>query len=181
MPLLIAVTCFITFTMLLWLGRISEASYCFLVAATALLGLVLHGFGRLQELDLKNLKLVLREIDQAKKDLFVREERLKSVALPLAQILAFTGASEGRFSSTESSRAKRSWYRKKVSQLASALQLTDAEAVALNQYLDKYDEIDKTIGPTGALLTSDPEYAAKKEKLQALSSEIVAMLEKEAQ
>jgi len=58
------------------------------VAATALLGLVLHGFCRLQELDLKNLRLVLREIEQTKKELFVREGKLKAIAIPLAQIIA---------------------------------------------------------------------------------------------
>ena len=58
------------------------------MAATALLGLVLHGFGRLQELDLKNLRLVLREIEQTKKELFVREGKLKAIAIPLAQIIA---------------------------------------------------------------------------------------------
>jgi hypothetical protein len=181
MALVVSTLCFLVFTALLWLGRIGEASYCFLVAATALLGLVLHGFGRLQELDLKNLRLVLREIDQAKQELFVREARLKNVALALAQVLAFTGASEGRLSSVESVRAKRAWYRKKLSDLAFALELSAEESAALRRYLDKYEEIDKTIGDSGALLTTDPDYAAKKDKLQRLSQELVAMLEKEAE
>src|SRR5437899_7686297 len=86
-PLGISAFAFGIFTYLLWLRHIGEASYCFLVALTAMLGLVLHGFSRLQEFDLKNLRLVLREIRQTKEELFVREEKLKAIALPLAQII----------------------------------------------------------------------------------------------
>ena len=124
MPLAISGIAFLIFTGLLWLGRIGEASYCFLVAASALLGLVLHGFARLQELDLKNLRLVLREIDQTKKELFVREEQLKAIAIPLAQIIALTGASEGRMGSKESWAIKREWYRQRIQALVNALQLS---------------------------------------------------------
>ena len=87
MSLAISGIAFAIFTALLVFGRIGEASYCFLVATATLLGLVLHGFGRLQELDLKNLRVVLREIEQTKKELFVREEKLRQIALPLAQII----------------------------------------------------------------------------------------------
>lgn len=97
MPLAIPKIAFLAFTTLLFFGQVGEATYCFLVASAALIGLVLHGFSRLQELDLKNLRLILREIEQTKKELFVREEKLKAIVVPLAQIIAFTGVSEGRF------------------------------------------------------------------------------------
>jgi len=100
--LFISATAFFIFTALLLLEHIGEASYCLLVALSTLLGLVLHGFGRLQELDLKNLRLVLREIKATKKELFVREEKLKEIVLPLAQVIALTGASEGRLVDRES-------------------------------------------------------------------------------
>ena len=60
MPLIISTIVFIVFTVLLYISKIGEASYAFLVAATALFGLVLHGFDRLKEIDLKNLRVVLR-------------------------------------------------------------------------------------------------------------------------
>lgn len=85
MPLAISTITFLVFTTLLLFGKIGEATYCFLVASAALLGLVLHGFSRLQELDLKNLRLVLREIEQTKNELFVQEEKLKAIVVPLAQ------------------------------------------------------------------------------------------------
>lgn len=107
MPMAISAAAFITFTALLWLGKIGEASFSFLVAATALFGLVLHGFSRLQELDLKNLRLVLREIKETKEELFVREEKLKSVIAPLVQLLAHAGVAEGRWTETENIMLKR--------------------------------------------------------------------------
>jgi len=175
-PLAIASIAFSIFTGLLWVGRIGEASYCFLVAAAALLGLVLHGFGRLQELDLKNLRLVLREIEQTKKELFVREEKLKSIAVPLAQIIALTGASEGRFGSRESWDVKREWYRQKLQQLITALELSSRESAETQKYTDKYAEFDHVHVQREALQTTDPDYKAVKARLEALSAQLLEMM-----
>jgi hypothetical protein len=175
-PLVIAVVAFAIFTALLWTKHIGEASYCFLAAATALLGLVLHGFGRLQELDLKNLRLVLREIEQTKKELFVREEQLKAIAIPLAQILALSGASEGRLGNRETWSLKREWYRKKLQQLIEALQLSSAEAAETRKYTEKYAEIDQLFKEREALQTTDPDYEEVKAKLEALSADLWDMM-----
>lgn len=176
MPLAISGIAFTIFTVLLMLGRIGEASYCFLVATTVLLGIVLHGFGRLQELDLKNLRLVLREIEQTKKELFVREDKLRAIALPLAQIIALTGASEGRFGSKESWAVKREWYKKKLQSLIDALELPAAEVSETQKYTEKYAEFDRTMGEREALMTTDQDYAEVKSKLEGLSSELVEMM-----
>ena len=176
MPLAVTTIVFIIFTALLWLGRIGQASYCFLVAATALLGLVLHGFGRLQELDFKNLKLVLRDIEQTKKELFVREEKLKAIAVPLAQVLALTGASEGRLGSRESWHIKREWYKQRLQALAAALELSPAESAEVQKYTEKYAEFDHVMGQREALQTTDPDYIEVKQKLESLSVELLDMM-----
>lgn len=176
MPLVISTLAFTVFTALLWLGRIGEASYCFLVAAVALLGIVLHGFGRLQELDLKNLRLVLRELQDTKKELFVREEKLKAIALPLAQVIAFTGASEGRMGSQETWEAKREWYRQKIQALVDVLELSPAEAAEARKYSEKYAEFDRLLGARNGLQISDPDYQEVKGKLERLSAELIAMM-----
>lgn len=176
MPIVVAGLAFVTFTTLLILGQIGEASYCFLVASSALLGLVLHGFGRLQELDLKNLRLVLRDIEQAKKELFVREEKLKAIVVPLVQIVAFTGASEGRVGDRESFKLKREWYRRKVDALASALELAPIEAAEMQKYMNKYAEIDSTMGDRDILQTTDPDYHDVKARREKLAAELLEML-----
>ncbi len=176
MPLAIPTIAFLVFTTLLLLGKIGEVTYCFLVASAALLGLVLHGFSRLQELDLKNLRLVLREIEQTKKELFVREEKLKAIVVPLAQIVAFTGASEGRFVDLEAINLKREWYKRKVSELASALELATTETAEIQKYNEKYAEIDESMGGRGVLNISDPNYQAIKDNHEKLVSELFEMM-----
>lgn len=176
MPLAISGIAFAVFTALLALGIIGEASYCFLAAAAILLGLVLHGFGRLQELDLKNLRVVLREIEQTKKELFVREEKLRQIALPLAQIIALTGASEGRPGSRESWAVKRAWYKQKLQALIGALELSSGESAETQKYTEKYAEFDRAFGSRESLQTSDPDYAEVKAKLESLSSELLTMM-----
>jgi hypothetical protein len=175
-PLAISGIAFLVFTALLSLGRIGEASYCFLVAAAILLGIVLNGFGRLQELDLKNLRLVLRELEQTKKDLFVREEKLKAIAIPLAQIIALTGASEGRGGTRESWSVKREWYRQKIQALIHALELPSSETTETLKYLEKFKAYDNAFGPREALKTSDPDFEETKMKLELLSEELLEMM-----
>lgn len=181
MPILIALPAFIVFTMLLVFGKVGEASYCFLVAATVLLGLVLHGFGRLRELDLRSLRLVLRDIEVTKQELFVREEQLKRIAVPLAQVMALSGASEGRFGDEKSWSAKRSWYRAKIQALVDAIGLSPSEATETFKYSDMYDQIDRLLEGRGGLMTSDTDYEVVSAKLTALAEELRSMMEADVQ
>jgi hypothetical protein len=177
--LLISSAAFITFTALLYLGKLGEATYAFLVAVTALFGLVLHGFGRLQELDLKNLRLVLRELQETKREIFVREEELKAVSVPLVQILAYQSAASGRWSDHESTSLSRAWYKKKIEGLIAALDVEDSQAVELRKFIEKYEEIDRLFAGRGALNINDPDYAEVKAKIDLLNSQVRSMLRKD--
>ena len=179
MPLAISTVAFITFTTLLWLGNIGEASFSFLVAATALFGLVLHGFSRLQELDLKNLRLVLREIKETKQELFVREEKLKSIIVPLVHLLAYTGAAEGRWTERETAALKHQWYKKKLFMLIESLDFNSQEAIEARKFIEKYDEIDRLFAGRGALQTTDPDYPQVKNRIDLLNQEIKDMLKRD--
>jgi len=176
MLLAIAVLAFFAFTGLLAFGKIGEASYCFLLAGTALVALVVKGFNRLRELDLKNLKIVLADIERAKDELAVREERFKSVLIPLIQVIAYAGAAEGRLSSRESAKLRRQWYQKKLEILVNQLGVESAEAKEIQKFINKYAEIDNLFGERGGLKTTDPDYQQVKEKIEALSNQINEML-----
>lgn len=180
LPLILSLVALAVFTILLMLGHIGEAAYCFLVAASALFGLVLHGFARLQELDLKNLRVVLRELQQTKQDMVVYEERLKAIALPLLQAMAYTGAAEGRMGSAESFAAKRQWYKRKLADLSAALNLSVTEAAEARKYTDKYDEIDRVLEASHATNVGDPNHVETKEMLKRLSGELDQMLRADA-
>lgn len=181
MPLAISTFVFAVFTALLYFEKIGEATYAFLIAATALFGLVLHGFDRLKEFDLKKLRFVLRELQETKKELFVREEKLKSIAIPLAQIVAFTGASEGRMGSKETWSAKRKWYKKKLEELIASLNFTEAEKEEARKFVEKYEAIDQLLAGRDALNINDPDYKETKEKLQKLSDEVIDLMEQDLQ
>jgi len=176
MPLVIASVLVVLFTGLLITGRIGEVSYSFLVSVTALLGLVLHGFGRLQELDLRNLKLTLRELKQTRDEIFVREERLKAILIPLAQIIAFSGAVEGRWTEAEFLTLKREWYKKKLRLLIESLGFDSAESKEAQKYIGKYDEIDRLFAGRSGLNITDPDYKEVKQEIEALSNQVNAML-----
>ena len=167
---------FIVFNALLYISKIGEASYCFLIASAALVGLVLHGFDRLKELDLKNLRIVLRELKDTKHELFVREEKLKSVALPLAQIAALTGVSEGRLGSKETWAAKRKWYRSKIEELIASLPLNAEETLEAKKYIEKYTALDELLADRNNLKASDPGYAKIVAKLEIMNQELLDML-----
>lgn len=177
MPLLISAIAFGTFTVLLLIGKIGEVSFAFLAAATALFGLVLHGFSRLQELDLKNLRLVLREIQETKDELFVREARLKSIIVPLVQLLAYSSVASNRWSEAETIALTRNWYKKKLAVLISSLDFSQAEKAEAQKYTEKYDEIDRLFAGRGALNISDPDYEQVKNRIEQLGAEIDEMLQ----
>lgn len=174
LPLLISGLAFLAFTTLLWLGHIGEVSYCFLVALASLLGIALHGFGRIQELDFKNLRLVLREIEQTKRDLFVREEKLKAIAIPLAQVIALSGASEGDFGNPEMKAIKRKWYQHKLEALTDALKLSSAEAEETQKYMQKYSEIKALSADASGYGANNIEERTK--RLNSLNTDLIEMM-----
>ena len=68
------------FTTLLYIKRINQPTYVILISLTALVSLVLHGFPRLKELDVKSLKLTLAEIHQVRDDVYAKAESVATLA-----------------------------------------------------------------------------------------------------
>ena len=162
-------------TALLIAGYIGQFAYCFLIALSALLALVISGFGRLKELDIRQMRLVLHEMKETQKDIFVREERLKAIAIPLAQMLAYSGVSQGRWGSKNGWMATRQGYRRKLEDFSSALEASPSERAEISKYLALYSEIDSIVSE-GSLTTSDPDYQVKKTRVEQLSAQIESML-----
>ena len=179
--LLISGIAFATVVVLLLMGDIGETVFAFLAAASALLGFALHNYNRLQELDLKNLRITLRELRETKQEIFVREERLKSAFLPLIQLLAYQSAAANRWSSSESLALSRAWYKKKLNILLEAMDADSAEAQEARKFIDKYDEIDRLFAGRGALKTTDPDYEKVKAQIELLNDRIIAMLRKDTE
>lgn len=74
------------FTTLLLIGKLDALAYTALVSLTAIAGLAIFLSSRLSELDLKNLRLVLREIEQVKaeiEEMYGGIEKIKRAPLVL--------------------------------------------------------------------------------------------------
>jgi hypothetical protein len=67
------------FTLLLKHGLIGETSYVALAVACAVAAMGIYGFPRLAELDLKNLRLTLREVKEATSEAIRATEELEKV------------------------------------------------------------------------------------------------------
>ncbi|MFC1478741.1 hypothetical protein ACFL57_04710, partial [Candidatus Margulisiibacteriota bacterium] len=109
-PFIISILGIVLFTFLLIKKHIGQTSYCFLIAIVILMGLVLNGFDRLEVLDLKNLRMTLREIKETKKEIFAKTEDLKRTAYLMSQIMAYSNAAQGRLGSKEGYKIQSEWY-----------------------------------------------------------------------
>lgn len=65
----VVAVCLPLFTVLLIFDKVGGLTYLGLLGLLLLTGVVLHGFSRLRELDLKNLKLTLSEIKEVKAEI----------------------------------------------------------------------------------------------------------------
>ncbi|MFZ2385221.1 MAG: hypothetical protein WBE75_03330 [Candidatus Omnitrophota bacterium] len=90
--------CLCLFTFLLWKGKLSGSHYTVLLITIILSGFALYGFDRLKELDLKNLKIILAEIKEVRRDVYAKADTVKKLGEEMAELTAFTVTRVGRFS-----------------------------------------------------------------------------------
>ena len=129
-------------TCLLVFDKIGQTTYAVLFPVIGILGLVLYGFRRLRELDLKNLRITLDKIEKTKQEIFAKEKDLRDIGLRLAKILAFNGAFQGRRGSEESNKIKKLWYRRKTEQLLDKLSIPDRDPSAVTAILAAFERFD---------------------------------------
>jgi len=86
---------------LLNIGKLGSGAFVTLVAILFLSGLALHGFDRLKELDIKNLRLILAEAKDIRKDIYAKVETVKKIGEKTAELAAFSVARVGRFASPD--------------------------------------------------------------------------------
>ena len=84
----IATIGFGTFTCLLVRDHIDSLAYVALLGLLAIVCMVLPLQNRLRELDVKNLKLTLEKIEDAKEEIYAKEESLRESAYLLADVMA---------------------------------------------------------------------------------------------
>jgi hypothetical protein len=106
-------------------------------------GLVIYLLPDLQELNLKELKLVLREIKDAEKRIYARVDTLKQLSILLADILLMHDLNIGRLSSTDDDgKLLRKWHDKKRSELLGLIGATPHESNHILRFRDLFDNFD---------------------------------------
>lgn len=164
---------------MLLFAQIGEASYCFLLADSALVALVLKGFNRLRELDLRNMKIILADIEKAKDGLAVRKAKFKSVLIPFIQIIAYSSSIAGRWGSLETNKLNRMWYKNKLKCLVNELGIESVDAQEIQKFVNKYDEIDEILEQRGEIEADSPDADKTKHKLEVLMHQIVEVLQED--
>ncbi len=74
------------FSLLLYSRLLGELAYSSLVAGSAVVALVIYGFPRLAELDLKNLRIILREVKEAATEAKDAAQRLEKAKREVANM-----------------------------------------------------------------------------------------------
>lgn len=84
-------------TYLLIIGKLGSVSFVTLFFGIVITATALYLSDRLKELDIKNLRLILAEVHEVKKDIYAKAETVKKLGEELADLTAFNVTSVGRF------------------------------------------------------------------------------------
>lgn len=171
-----AIVLLASFTALLVFEYVGPSAYVALVAITLLASFGIALAPRLAELDLRNLRLVLRGIEEAKAELYAREEDLKHIAFKMTLILSFITATQGRWGGSDSHMLQSKWLQRRLADLASTFQFSESEQSDISKYVNMYNEFDAVMGDREGLRTTDPDYEDVKRRLGDISKEIDVML-----
>ena len=134
------------FTWLLVHKELGPTSFVLLISILALVCLVIPVFNRLREFDLKNLKLTLDKIQEAKAEVFAKEEDLKQSALLLAELIVANSAVTGIWGDEDSNKYSKALIQKKAKDLLINLGLPDEKIEDVFKYQKALDEIPKESG-----------------------------------
>lgn len=131
------------FTWLKVSHSMGDSAYVLLFALLSLTCLVVNGFSRLSELDLKNLRLTLTKIEEARADVYAKQRDVIRISMQLARMIAFLGAFQSRRMSAETLDIVKRWYRTQTCKLIDSLELTSEQRGTIMKYSDAFARIDE--------------------------------------
>jgi len=123
------------FTFLLWKGKLGGWHYTVLIIAIILSGFASYGFDRLKELDLKNLRIILAEAKEVRKDIYAKADMVKKFGEEMAELTAFTVTRIGRFSQPDL-KDKMIETRNKITSVLKELGSDDAKIKNISKQVD---------------------------------------------
>jgi hypothetical protein len=124
----------------------TEATFFGFTCLFIFVGIVVYILPELQELNLKELKVVLRDIKEAEQRIYARVDTLKQLSMVLTDILIMHDVNIGRLSTgPEDYKLLREWLDKKRAEVLTLVEATPAESANLLRFRNLYDSFDSEI------------------------------------
>jgi DNA polymerase III gamma/tau subunit len=122
-------------------SKIGTLGYSSLLGLLAIVCIVIPVLSRLKELDLKNLKLTLEKIEEAKKEIYAKEESLKEASHVLAELIAANSTLTGVWGDEESNSYSKDLIRAKIKKLAKQMEFNAGEMEQILKYEKALSEV----------------------------------------
>ena len=128
---------------MLYDGKLGEMAFVSLFCALCLVSLVIYGFPRLKQLDLRNLKLTLEKIESARKEIYAKEQDLKRLSLLLTESVLMNSLWLDRAGGGEEvNRLNSQWFSQQAKRVLTALRSTKTETEQLLRYVRLFERLE---------------------------------------
>jgi hypothetical protein len=124
-------------------GLIPDWSVVVLIAVLALVAVAVHAFPRLEELNLRQLSIRLREVKSAEERIYAKEQSVQELMLTLADLSAMESLNVGRLGpSGKLLDLMRKWRERRLEKILDLVSATPEQKANLQRFVPIYRAID---------------------------------------
>ena len=128
--------------LLLSARKISEATFVILFSITVITALVVAFIDRVQSFSLRDLRVELAKVENARREVEEKERQVHGVAMTLAEITVFLAAFHRRLGSEESQELENEWLGKRVADLLAVSKASEEERSHVFRFIREVEEMD---------------------------------------
>jgi len=121
---------------------IPDWSVIFLIAVFILAAIAVRAFPRLEEINLRQLSIRLRKVEEAEKRIYAREKTVRELTLTLADLAVMETLNFSRLSGSEFGDLMRQWRDKRVDKILELVEATPSQKNHLRRYVPMYKGMD---------------------------------------
>ena len=121
---------------------IPDWSVIFLIAVFILAAIAVRAFPRLEEINLRQLSIRLRKVEEAEKRIYAREKTVRELTLTLADLAVMETLNFSRLSGSEFGDLMRQWRDKRVDKILELVEATPEQKSHLRRYVPMYKGMD---------------------------------------
>ena len=126
---------------------IGQTHYVILLTVLSLACLAIHGFSRIRELDLKNMRIILDRMEEIRADVYAKTEDLNRTSFELSRLIAVHSAFQGILPSKETGAFRDKLTRNSIEALLKSTGIPESEINRVFKYQDAIHEIQATEDP----------------------------------